>query len=117
MATECEPHKARPITVRFTSTADFVEELTRDAARVERGIVRLSFRTTYSVPMFSVSMLATAVIAGHVVTLHRYCGSYMFSGSQESRLVGEDAEKQADLIRTAVAELQLEIRQGVYEAA
>lgn len=105
------------IAVRFTSTGDFCEELVADAQKVDRGIVRLSFRTTHGVPMRSLALVASYVAAGNIVILERRCGDYMFPNDEQHKKVAEYAEQQAGLIRQACAGVSLEIRGGVYEAA
>ncbi|VTU02764.1 Marine sediment metagenome DNA, contig: S12H4_C00178 OS=marine sediment metagenome GN=S12H4_01031 PE=4 SV=1 [Gemmataceae bacterium] len=102
--------------VRFTQVAEFIEELKRDGAEVQRNIVRVTFREEHQTPLTSVTVIASALVAGCVVTLARRCGGFMFRDGPDAKEVWAAAEKHAELVRTACGELGLEVRAGVYEA-
>lgn len=102
--------------VRFHQVSEFLEELRKDHDKVDRGLVRVTFRTDYSTPMHTASVIASALISGVVVTVERRCGVYMFKDTPESRAVWDTAEANAEAIRKECAELQLEVRSGVFEA-
>ena len=56
--------------VRFHEVEEFIAEIRKDAADVERKILRLVFRTKLdnAMHMRSMALVASAVIGGHVVT-------------------------------------------------
>lgn len=106
-------------TVKFNETDEFVNELTKDANKVERSIVRIVFRTSFDsgIPHIHIlTLVASAVVDGHVVRLERRCGSF-WKETEEQKKVVEFAESHADRIRSACAEMKLEVRSGVFEAA
>lgn len=103
-------------TVRFGHVDEFVEELRRDAGAVDRGVVRLTFRTTFEAPdpTRSVAVLASAVVAGHVLRLEARCGSF-FPDTDEAAAVVARAEESAEEIRKTAESLGLHVRPGVFE--
>ena len=103
-------------TVKFNDTDEFIEELRRDADAVDRKVLRLTFRYRLvdPSPMQSMAVVASAVIAGHVVELEDRCGTF-FQQTREADEVRAAAKKRADAIRVAAEELGLEVRSGVFE--
>lgn len=102
--------------VKFNEVEAFINELAADANKVDRGIVRIVFRrSTDSYPFQVLSLIASAVVAGHVVRLERRIGSYV--GESDGKRVGEECEMVADKIRSAIAGMSLEVRSGSFEAA
>jgi hypothetical protein len=105
-------------TVKFGDVGEFIEELKRDAANVERSIVRLTYRwrSADPSPIRSMSVVASAVIGGHIVTLEERCGSY-FPDTSDAQEVAAAAAKKLGAIEAAAKELGLEVRAGVFETA
>jgi hypothetical protein len=103
-------------TVKFNDVSEFVEEITRDAGAVERKVIRITFRHRMvdPVPMREMSVVATAVVAGHVVELVDRCGTF-FSETDEAERSKTAAKNKYDLIRAAAEKLGLEVRAGVFE--
>jgi hypothetical protein len=99
--------------VKFTSTDEFLLELRRDVAAVERKIIRITCRYRSEYPMTGVAVLASFVVADRVVSLESRCGSYLFDTDQGE--VKTRAEERLSLLTKAAEELGLEVRSGSYE--
>jgi chromosome condensin MukBEF complex kleisin-like MukF subunit len=106
------------IVVKFGSVDEFVSELVTDSNKIDRAIVRVVFRTALEqpMPMRSLTLIASAIVDGKLVRLERRVGSF-FEDSTEADRVRAEGEKLADMIRQAAADMKLEIRSGVFEAA
>lgn len=105
--------------VKFNDTDEFIHELRRDAHEVDRKILRLTYRRRQdsgTLPILSLAVIASAVIAGHVVALDERCGTYI-PQSGEWEKVKADADKKFDAIKAVAGELGLEVRAGVFEGA
>ena len=104
-------------TIRFHQVSEFLDELRKDRGKVDRGIVRMAFRHTKNPPLTTLTLVASAVVAGHVVTLERRCGEFMFADGPDSKPVQDRGDEFADMVKQACAEMNLEVRSGVFEAA
>lgn len=104
-------------TVKFNDPNEFVEEIARDASKVEGKILRVttSQRRGGGLPLVGLAVIATAVVRGHVVRLDRFCGEYMMPGSPEAEKVRTECNRIADGIRAKAGEMGLECRPGVFE--
>jgi len=104
--------------VKFNMEGEFAEELEKDAALVERRIVRLTnlFRTSSISPNIrDVLVLATYSVQGQVVRLERYCGDVWGINDQEDNKVLERAAKAQEMVKEACERLGLELRAGSLE--
>jgi hypothetical protein len=102
--------------VKFTNVAEFVAELRADAGLIDRGILRATHSWRSSPPLTVLSVLATAVVAGRLVVLECRCGAYMFADTDGADAAGR-AVATMTALRALAAELKLELRPGVFEAA
>lgn len=102
--------------VKFNDLDEFIGELRRDAAEVERKILRVTVRhrTDGQMPIRSMAVVASAVVAGHVVTLQAPCGTYL-PGTGEADGVSVAAKERLAALEAAAGELGLEVRAGVFE--
>jgi hypothetical protein len=107
------------VTVKFNDVDEFVANLRQDADLVERKLVRLTFRhkaADPTLPIRSMSLVASAVVGGQVVTLLTDCGSYMQGSADEHGQVAAAARAAAGKVEAVARELGLEVRPGVIEA-
>lgn len=102
-------------TVSFNSSSEFLHEVERDRLDVDRKVMRVTFRFSRDIPISSVAVVATAVIAGHVVELVERIGSYMAETVEEKRVLAS-AEATAKRIEDAAVSYGLEVRRGTFRA-
>ena len=106
-------------TVKFTDAAEFVAELTLDGNLVERGIVRLTVvtrpaREVVLPEMRHLSVVATALVGGHIVRMDRYCGKLWGVPDADTKVAALAREVQ-ELIEGFCEEAGLEVRAGLFE--
>lgn len=104
-------------TVRFHHADEFLAELALDTDQIERKIVRTTYRNDYQQPFTAVSVVASAIVAGHVVTLEQRCGNYMNRDDTDGKEVLDRADKVIEEVRRGAAKLGMEVRAGVFVAA
>ena len=105
------------MTVKFTSADEFIADLRADGGLVERNILRVTHSWRFAPPLTTLSVLATAVVGGQLVVLECRCGSYMFGDGPDGKETHDRAEMIMGKLRDLAAELKLEVRPGVFEAA
>lgn len=103
-------------TVKFNDTNEFIEELNRDAASVERGIVRLTCRFSRNEMFTALAIVASAFVAGHVVTLEVRCGNYLSHDGPDGREIRAKADAEREKLAKALTELDFSIRAGSFVA-
>jgi hypothetical protein len=104
-------------TARFHQVDEFIEELRRDRDKIDRGLVRVTCRHTRGTPMYSLTVVASAIVGNVVLLLERRCGEYMFPDDGPGRQVRDKAEQYAAALQAECQALGLETRSGVFEAA
>lgn len=101
------------ITVRFARIDEFCTELSREAAQIDRKILRLS-RLWRSGSPGRVFVVASALVEGprpQVLQMEVYCGSEM-AGHPEPA-VSDKVDKTLTRLRTHAASLGLQVRGGM----
>lgn len=106
--------------VRFTEADEFLAELARDVELIDRRIVRISYLFTPSAAtggaVKSVEILAAyEVEGGSLVRFRRYTGDYWGQGFPRTAL--DDADAMRQRVTSAVEDLGLEVRCGLFEDA
>jgi hypothetical protein len=104
------------MTVRFYAVDEFLDELERDAAEAERGIVRLTniYASSATLPFRHLSVVATYAVRGVVVRLERYVGDLVGTRTHDDPVVDRATGIQRT-IEAKVRDLGLEIRAGTLE--
>jgi hypothetical protein len=108
----------QPVTVMFNSVEEFIAELEKDAAKVDRQIVRitnLSEGTNISPNIQHVSVFATYTVEGQIIILKRYCGDIWRLGQQRDKEVLAKAKEHLKTIEEACRRLKLEARAGAIQ--
>lgn len=106
------------IAVRFNHVEEFLDELRTEEARnsVADNLIRLTHSYRRGTPFTAVVLIATFINgAGQIVRLDRFCGEYF--GEHDATAVNAKADELADKVRATAAELELEVRTGVFEEA
>jgi len=102
--------------VRMLTEHDFLEELNLEAGRIERDIVRVELFSEQGQPGFRTFVLiATALIAGHIVTLTRHLGSTMTPEDKTDPVRVGAIKAEEDFIEDLKKIGTLSVRGGVYE--
>lgn len=102
-------------TVRFTECDEFLAELARDVESVARRIVRLTYLFT---PTDHGTQHVTVIASyevddGGLISLRRWTGEYWGAGFPREALDAADALRAQ--VASAVEDLGLEVRNGVFE--
>lgn len=102
------------VTVKFNDVAEFLDELKRDAAEVQRKILRctFSFRRGNSMPIEVMYVMVTYMVFDQLVMLEHRCGEWM-TGTSDQETVRGTAIAIKDKIDAAANELGLELRAGL----
>lgn len=106
--------KTAPIAVAFNDPDEFLAEIGRDHDRIDRQILRVTVRRRYGEPFVTVSVVATATVAGILVRLDHRVGE-AFAGAEKATGLGAKTQALLDKLTTAAAALGLDVRAGVYE--
>lgn len=107
------------ISVLFNSVDEFIEEMIKDADKIERRIVRVtkSFESTSMSPkMCHVSVKCGYVVDGGLVELKRYCGLHWGLNNETDIKIMEKTEEIHKKIEKICNELKLEVRAGAFQA-
>lgn len=102
--------------VRFTDVDEFLAELRIDQDHIVRGIVRVTnrWKRADSLPLMSLTVVASFQTSDAVVLLESGCGSFM-PGLGEEEQTRAVATKRREQIEALVKELGHEVRAGVFE--
>lgn len=101
--------------VTFNQVEEFIDELEKDAGKVERGIVRCTklFEASRLSPSIRlVSIFSTYSVDGQVITLTRYCGDIWGVNNGKDEEVIAKADQYLKTIEDACKRLGLEDRAG-----
>lgn len=103
--------------VKFNDPDEFIEELKKSAPMPK--VLRVVRKFDAGMKPTSLSVVATAVhgqpgASHHVLYLETYVGQLFGFGDADERTNGL-AEKVADKLKAAAAELGLDVRSGVFE--
>ncbi len=105
--------------VKFNSVQEFCQELKKDAANVDRGIIRttkLTQMSTMSPNIHYVFALASYSIQGQIVEFKKFCGDIWGVNKDADEEVYEKAEKILKEIEDLVQGIQgVDVRAGVME--
>ena len=104
------------IVVKFTNADEWLDELRLDAGDADRKIVRVTCRRRGQLIADALSVVASACIAGYLVSLEAQCGEYLMADGPDGLEVRARADALADRIRAEAVKLGLEVRAGVFEA-
>ena len=103
--------------VKFNSANEFVDELQKE--KLAKPVVRLTYLRKANVnmaPLNNLYIVATAKAAdGDLIKLENYCGELWADGGPGNEKTREDSETVYSYIKEACKELQLEVRNGVWE--
>ncbi len=101
--------------VTFNHTDEFLEELQKDRAMIDRGIVRVTNQFVHSAtsPIRFAHAVATYSVDGQVVKLDRYCGE-LWGIEREDAKTKAELEATQELVRKACD--GLEVRAGILES-
>jgi hypothetical protein len=103
-----------PMKVTFHDAGEFLDEIRTDRGLIDRGILRLTVRRRYGSPFVSVAVVATAAVAGVVVTLQHHVGE-TFAGDEKATGLSAKTQAILDQVADEAKALGLEVRAGVYE--
>lgn len=105
------------MTVVTSDLDTFLEELFADKEKVERKIVRLTYRhdTRGGAPIERITLRATARVAGEILALNLYLGENWGSGLTETEKLQSKGDAALRRIEEACKELGLELRGGTHE--
>ena len=105
----------RTITAHFTEPGEYLAELARDRALIERHLVRLTQtgRPDGTATITHVSVESSAIIDGRVCRLVSYCGA-LWGIRDTDEQVHRHATQQAHELEQQLLELGLEVRPGVW---
>ena len=100
--------------VEFNVVSEFIEELRKDAPKIDRNIVRCTnvFRWKVHPNIRDVYIKAGYICENYLVELYRFCGQVW--GSPNDEEVDKHAEKMQEEIKAVCDELGLEIRAGTF---
>jgi len=101
--------------VTFNQVEEFIDELERDAGKVDRGIVRCTklFEASRLSPNIRlVSIFSTYSVDGQVITLTRFCGDIWGINKEKDGEVIAKADEYLKSIEEACKRLELEVRAG-----
>jgi len=104
--------------VTFNQVGEFIDELEKDAGKVERNLVRCTklFEPSRLSPTIRlVSIFSTYSVAGQVITLTRYCGDIWGINREKDNEVIAKADAYLKSIEKACKHLKLEVRAGMLE--
>jgi hypothetical protein len=101
--------------ILFNDTPDFLEELSKDKSRIERGIVRINFLTKAAgaTGLSSRTLIAQCIVDGHVITLEKFIGEFwpgQEKRNEEIRMKGEEARGE---LFNRLLRINLEVRGGL----
>ena len=105
--------------VKFNAPEEFLAELTKDVALVDRQIVRatnLYRQSTYSPGVQHLSVVATARVGSDIVRLDLYCGDLWHIERQDTPVTAK-AERMRRALAEGCARLGLEVRAGMLDEA
>lgn len=105
------------IAARFNDVQEFLADLRADRELIDRDLVRLTLRRGTVKPAFqTLRVVASAVVAGHLVVLETFPMEYM-RGMDSEAAAWKKARDDADVIQTAAEAMGLSVRPGVFAAA
>lgn len=104
------------ITVKFNEPDEFIDEIRREKDSLEGRILRITnqYRQSKSLPLHYVSVIATALARGQIIRMEKYVGETAGMGEEDKKTVNRAGSVQDDL-KTAAAEMGLEVRAGIYQ--
>ena len=106
----------RTITAHFTEPSEYLAELERDRALIERGIVRVTKtgRPDATGALTHVSVEAAAIIDGRLCRLSSYCGA-LWGIANTDEPVQQRASRIVKDLEDKLLEIGLEVRAGLWD--
>lgn len=104
--------------VHFNEPSEFCDELEKDKLKVDRGIVRTTFRfepSKLSPNIHHVFALASYSVDGQVVEMEKYCGDTWGLHTGEDEKVHDRANNYIKTVESACQLCKLEMRAGTLE--
>lgn len=101
--------------VNFNDIDEFLNELHKDAAEIERGIVRVTQRARHAPAALLVhlSIVATARLGDTVLRLDVRCDDLTRFGAEYNDKVNAHARNLQEKLETGINSLGLEVRAGI----
>lgn len=99
--------------VKFNSSAEFLEEISKDKDMVERKIVRVTrlFASVKALPVKELSVVATAVVDSKIIRLDRPVGQIL-TGAFEDSEVQRQADRLVDTLCNSLSAVVYRSRAG-----
>lgn len=101
------------VVVKFSSTEEFIQELTYEQYNVARSIVRATAQYRYGKLLTDMSLVATFQSGDQIVRLEKYLGNYIPQDSTAKEKCWNKYSEEMAMLEGACQDLGLQLRAGI----